>query len=56
MYVCLCSGTTCKSIIDAVAAGATTPRQVAERCGVGRDCGRCLRNVKNLIDAAAQPA
>lgn len=55
MYVCLCTGTTCESVIDAVAAGATTPRQVIDSCGVGRDCGRCLRHVKELVDAAARP-
>ena len=54
MYLCLCTGTTCKSVLDAVAAGATTARQVADHCGMGRDCGRCLRSVKDLVDAAAR--
>lgn len=51
MYVCLCTGTTRESIVEAVAAGASNSRQVAEACGVGRDCGGCLRNVKALVDA-----
>lgn len=54
MYVCLCTGTTRESVLDAVTRGASTSRQVAEACGAGLDCGRCLRNVKALIEAAGQ--
>jgi bacterioferritin-associated ferredoxin len=53
MYVCLCTGTTCTTITDAVARGASTSKQVAKACGAGLDCGRCLRNVKALVDAAS---
>lgn len=50
MYVCLCSGTTCKMVADAVARGASTCRQVALDCGAGLDCGRCLRNLKAIVE------
>ena len=53
MYVCLCTGATTKSVIDAVAGGGTTPKQVATACGAGIDCGRCCRNLKAIIDAAS---
>ncbi|MCB0924120.1 MAG: (2Fe-2S)-binding protein [Mycobacterium sp.] len=53
MYVCLCTGTTSKAVIEAVAGGATTPRQVATACGAGIDCGRCCRNLKAIIEAAS---
>lgn len=52
MYVCLCAGTTCAMVSDAIARGASTSKQVALACGAGLDCGRCLRNVKVIIDAA----
>ncbi len=50
MYVCLCGAVTCKAVNDAVARGASTCKQVAAACGAGRDCGRCLRNLKTMID------
>jgi bacterioferritin-associated ferredoxin len=53
MYVCLCSGTTCRTVADAVARGAATCKQVAVACGAGLDCGRCLRNVKAIIESEA---
>lgn len=53
MYVCLCTGTTTKAVIDAVAGGATTPKQVATACGAGTDCGRCCRNLRAIIDSAS---
>lgn len=51
MYVCLCSGATCKTVTDAVVRGASTCKQVAVACGAGLDCGRCLRNLKAIIEA-----
>ncbi|HOB48683.1 MAG TPA: (2Fe-2S)-binding protein [Mycobacterium sp.] len=53
MYVCLCTGTTSKAVIEAVAGGARTAKQVANACGAGTDCGRCCRNLKAIIDAAS---
>lgn len=52
MYVCLCAGATCTMISEAIARGASTSKQVALACGAGLDCGRCLRNVKMIVDAA----
>ena len=51
MYVCLCLGVTSDTIGRAVAAGATTSKQVAEACGAGSECGRCRRTVRAIIDA-----
>ncbi|MGB5151584.1 MAG: (2Fe-2S)-binding protein, partial [Mycobacterium sp.] len=41
MFVCLCTGATTQAVHDAVTAGATTSRQIADACGAGSDCGRC---------------
>ncbi|MCW2591098.1 MAG: hypothetical protein JWQ86_3525 [Mycobacterium sp.] len=51
MYVCLCVGVTNQSVADAVAAGASTSKQVAEACGAGSECGRCRRTVRAILDA-----
>lgn len=51
MYVCLCLGVTSDTISRAVAAGATTSKQVAESCGAGSECGRCRRTVRAIIAA-----
>lgn len=56
MYVCLCSGATCKAVGEAVAGGAQTARQVTAACGAGFDCRRCHRNVQAIIDAARNGA
>lgn len=53
MYVCLCSGATCAMVTEAVSRGASTSRQIAAACGAGLDCGRCRRNLKAIIEAAA---
>ncbi|WP_085087232.1 (2Fe-2S)-binding protein [Mycolicibacter senuensis] len=52
MYVCLCAGVTSQQVIDAVAAGASSTRQVGERTGAGTVCGRCKNNIRALIAAA----
>lgn len=49
MYVCLCAGVTSQQLIDAVAAGATTTKQIGERTGAGTVCGRCRNNSRALI-------
>ena len=51
MYVCLCLGVTSETVTQAVAAGATTSKQVADECGAGSQCGRCRRTVRAVIDA-----
>jgi bacterioferritin-associated ferredoxin len=51
MYVCLCVGVTNRAVADAVAAGASTSKQVAEACGAGSECGRCRRTVRAVIEA-----
>lgn len=51
MYVCLCAGATNQMVSDAVAAGASTSREVAAICGAGGDCGRCRCTVRGIIEA-----
>lgn len=42
MYVCLCRGVTDAALRDAVAQGASSLPDLAERLGLGTGCGRCL--------------
>ncbi|MGV0626326.1 (2Fe-2S)-binding protein [Mycolicibacter minnesotensis] len=51
MYVCLCAGATNQMVSDAVAAGASTSKEVAAICGAGSDCGRCRCTVRDIIEA-----
>ncbi|HEX7323469.1 MAG TPA: (2Fe-2S)-binding protein [Mycobacterium sp.] len=51
MYVCLCVGATDQMVADAVAAGASTSKEVAAMCGAGGDCGRCRCTVRGVIAA-----
>ncbi|MET0698249.1 MAG: (2Fe-2S)-binding protein [Mycobacterium sp.] len=54
MYVCLCMGVTSHTVAQAVAAGATTSKQVAQMCGAGSECGRCRRSVRAIIESTAR--
>lgn len=54
MYVCLCTAVTRQTVVDAVAAGACTSKQVANACGAGSDCGRCRHTVRAIITAAIE--
>lgn len=58
MYVCLCVGATNQMVSDAVAAGASTSKEVAAMCGAGGDCGRCRCTVRGIIEStlAAAPS
>jgi bacterioferritin-associated ferredoxin len=53
MFVCLCNGVTSQTVADAVAAGASTTKDVAQACGAGADCGRCRRTVQALLRSSA---
>lgn len=54
MFICLCAGATRADVVAAVVSGATTPRQVAQTCGVGILCGGCRHNVRAIIDSYAR--
>ncbi|MCG5434252.1 (2Fe-2S)-binding protein [Mycobacterium sp. MYCO198283] len=56
MYVCLCTGITSHEVAEAVAAGASTSKEVAAACGAGSECGRCRKTVRAIIEASSSPA
>lgn len=54
MFVCLCTGATSQSVVDVIAKGARTTKQVAAACGAGADCGRCRRTVRAMIESTTR--
>jgi bacterioferritin-associated ferredoxin len=54
MYVCVCKAVTDTQIKKAIDSGLSTRRQLFDCLGVGGDCGKCNRQVKELLDANKQ--
>ncbi|MDP2868029.1 (2Fe-2S)-binding protein [Methyloversatilis sp.] len=52
MYICLCEPVTDRDIKAAVSTGCRSVRDVAGQLGCCRDCGKCVRAAKEVIDAA----
>ena len=50
MYVCVCKAVTDRQITSAINNGVCTRRQLFECFGVGGDCGKCNKQVKELLD------
>jgi bacterioferritin-associated ferredoxin len=49
MYVCSCHAVTDRTVRAAIASGATTVGDVAERCGAGDRCGGCWPELERLL-------
>jgi NAD(P)H-nitrite reductase large subunit len=61
MIVCLCANVSERELVDTIAAGATTVKEVGRRCGAGRGCGACKPLIRECLarcrdDAAAEGA
>lgn len=53
MYVCLCNGVTRHEVLEAIAHGAKTTKQVVTATDAGSDRGRCRRNSQALLGRVA---
>lgn len=51
MYVCVCKAVTDTQIKKAIDSGLCSRRQLFDCFGLGGDCGKCNRQVKELLDA-----
>lgn len=51
MYVCFCAAVTDRTINEAIASGATTVDDVAQRCEAGARCGGCREQIAGLLRA-----
>jgi bacterioferritin-associated ferredoxin len=54
MYICVCKGVTDKQIKQAIEKGACTRRQLHQCTGAGDVCGKCARNLRQMLDENRQ--
>ena len=50
MYVCVCKAVTDSQLESAISGGLCTRRQLFDNFGVGRDCGKCNNDIRELIN------
>ena len=53
MFVCSCRAVTDRTVRAAIASGAQTVEEVADRCGAGARCGGCWPALAELLDEHA---
>ncbi|MDE1462396.1 bacterioferritin-associated ferredoxin [Spartinivicinus poritis] len=49
MYVCICKNVTCHQIRNAVYNGANSLKDVRQELCVGTQCGKCVKDAKQVI-------
>lgn len=49
MYICVCKAVTDTQLRAAIDKGVCTRRQLTHCFGVGKDCGKCNKEVKELL-------
>ncbi|MCH9697307.1 MAG: (2Fe-2S)-binding protein [Gammaproteobacteria bacterium] len=55
MYVCICKAITEKQVNHAISDGLCSRRQLTEKLGVGSECGKCVRQVSEMIRSNQRP-
>ncbi len=50
MFVCICHGVTDTTINKTIKEGATTMRCLANKLNVGKQCGKCVKTAKKVLD------
>ncbi|MCO4784797.1 Bacterioferritin-associated ferredoxin [Marinomonas gallaica] len=50
MYVCLCNAVSDKAIKNSIANGATTMRDLYSEYNLGKQCGKCCKDVKGILN------
>ncbi|MGR9100423.1 MAG: (2Fe-2S)-binding protein [Gammaproteobacteria bacterium] len=53
MYVCLCKAVTDSQLESAIEHGLCTRRQLFECFGVGGDCGKCNKDIRDRLQHQA---
>ena len=54
MYVCVCKAVTDRQIKQAIDNGACTRRQLHQCTGSGSVCGKCTRQLREMLDENRQ--
>ncbi|PPC92361.1 MAG: (2Fe-2S)-binding protein [Methylobacter sp.] len=49
MYICVCKAVTDSQLLTAIENGACTRKQLNQCFGVGRDCGKCNKDINVLL-------
>jgi bacterioferritin-associated ferredoxin len=49
MIVCLCANVTERQLVETIAAGASTVKEVGRRCGAGTGCGACKPLIRECL-------
>jgi bacterioferritin-associated ferredoxin len=49
MIVCLCANVSERKLIETIAAGASTVKEVGRRCGAGTGCGACKSLIRECL-------
>ncbi|RDL43849.1 bacterioferritin [Marinomonas piezotolerans] len=50
MYICLCYAVTDKAIKQSISEGATSMRDLYQEHDLGKQCGKCCKDVKNILN------
>jgi bacterioferritin-associated ferredoxin len=50
MYVCVCKAVTDGQLRSAINEGMCSRRQLFDSFGVGSDCGKCNRDIRDLLN------
>ncbi len=50
MIVCLCANVSERKLVETIAAGASTVKEVGRRCGAGTGCGACKPLIRECLD------
>lgn len=50
MYVCVCKAVTDSQIVTAIENGVCTRKKLTQCFGMGKDCGKCNKDVIALLD------
>lgn len=50
MYVCVCKAVTDRQLKNAIDNGLCTRKQLFQCFGVGSDCGKCNKEIKELLE------
>jgi bacterioferritin-associated ferredoxin len=54
MYICICKAVTDTQLRTAIDEGVCTRRQLTHCFGVGKDCGKCNKEIKELLKQGNQ--
>jgi len=50
MFVCICHGVTDNKINKSIDAGSTTMRCLSSQLNIGKQCGKCVKTAKRVLD------